>query len=373
MTSENCFPFRADHVGSLLRPAALLEARCAYENGRLSSEELHAAEDRAIRTAVELQQQVGLRAVTDGEFRRRWWHLDFLTAIENVERVAPRVKARFRTHSGPLELEAPAIRVTGKLARPDPIFVEHFRFLRSATSGVPKLAIPSPSVMHFRGGRAAVDPLAYPEIEEFFADLARIYAEEIADLAEAGCTYLQIDETNLAYLCDPLLREQVRERLGQDPSELARTYAGLINAAIRGRPAGMRVMLHLCRGNFRSGWAAEGGYEPVANVLFNEIEVDGYFLEYDDERAGGFEPLRLVPKGKVVVLGLVTTKRGELESPAAIRRRIEQASRFAPLEQLALSPQCGFASTCEGNVLTAGDQRSKLELVTRVAREVWNS
>ncbi len=371
MTGESAFPFRAEHVGSLLRPAALARARAAFELGRIAPEALRDAEDRAIRDAVELQEQVGLQVVTDGEFRRQWWHLDFLTAFENVERVAPKVKARFRTDAGPLELEAPGIRIAGKLSRPGPIFAGHFAFLRSATCAVPKMTIPSPSVMHFRGGRAAIDAAAYPDIEEFFADLARVYAEEIADLAAAGCTYLQIDETNLAYLCDPALREQVRARLGVDPDELARTYARLINAAIAGRPSGMRVVLHLCRGNFKSGWAAEGGYEPVAQLLFNAIDVDGYFLEFDDERSGGFEPLRLLPAHKLAVLGLITSKRAELESADAVSRRIEAAARFAPLEQLAVSPQCGFASTCEGNALTAEDQREKLALVTRVARQVW--
>jgi len=372
MTSQTRVPFRADHVGSLLRPAALLHARDSYERGLLSADDLRAAEDRAIYDAVDLQERVGLQVVTDGELRRRWWHLDFLTSFENVERVAPKVKARFRTQAGPLELEAPGIRVYGRLSRTRPILVEHFKFLQAATSAVPKVTMPSPSVMHFRGGRAAIDPVAYPDIEEFFTDLARVYAEEIADLAREGCTYLQIDETNLAYLCDPELREQVRVRIGMDANEVARTYARLINAAIASRPADMRVMLHLCRGNFKSGWAAQGGYEPVADVLFNEVAVDGYFLEFDDERAGGFEPLRLLPQGKTAVLGLVTSKRGELETATDIKRRIEAAARFAPLEQLALSPQCGFASTCEGNCLTADDQRRKLELVTRVAREVWN-
>lgn len=372
-TRHEAFPFRADHVGSLLRPKALLEARAAYDEGQLSAEALREQEDQAIRAAVDMQEQAGLQIVTDGEFRRRWWHLDFLTAFENVERVAPKVKARFRTDSGPLELEAPGIRVSGKLSRPGPIFVDHFKYLQSITSVVPKLSIPSPSVMHFRGGRAAVDSKAYPEIEEFFADLARVYAQEVADLAQAGCTYLQIDETNLAYLCDPALRDQVRERLGADPDDLARTYARLINAAIADRPSSMKVMLHLCRGNFKSGWAAEGGYEPVAEILFKEIDVDGYFLEFDDDRAGGFEPLRWLPKGKVAVLGLVTSKRGDLENEAAVKRRIEGASQFAPLEQLALSPQCGFASTCEGNSLTTEEQRRKLEFVTHVAREVWDA
>jgi 5-methyltetrahydropteroyltriglutamate--homocysteine methyltransferase len=364
--------FRADHVGSLLRPASLLEARDAHREGRLDGDALRRAEDDAIREVVDLQESLGLAAVTDGEFRRTWWHLDFLTAFENVERVAPRVKARFHTCAGPLDLEAPGLRVTGKLSRPAPILLDHFRFLNSVTSGVAKVTVPSPSVMHFRGGRAAIDPVAYPDLDEFFADLARVYREEIADLAAAGCKYLQIDETNLAYLCDPALREQVRSRIDADPDELAHTYARLINAAISSRPADMRVMLHLCRGNFRSAWAAEGGYEPVAEVLFNEIDVDGYFLEYDDERSGSFAPLRFLPQGKTVVLGLITSKRGELENRYAIKRRIDDAARFAPLEQLALSPQCGFASTCEGNVLSARDQRAKLSLVVEIAREVWH-
>jgi 5-methyltetrahydropteroyltriglutamate--homocysteine methyltransferase len=366
------FPFRADHVGSLLRPAGLIAARSAHQEGQITLDALRRAEDDAIRGAVALQEGLGLGVVTDGEFRRTWWHLDFLTAFDNVKRVAPKVKARFHTCEGPLELEAPGIQVTGKLARSSPIFVDHFRFLKSVASAVPKITLPSPSIMHFRGGRDAIDKVAYPDLKEFFADLARVYAEEIADLANAGCRYLQIDETNLAYLCDPTLREQVRARIGADPDQLALDYARLINACIAGRPADMKVMLHLCRGNFRSAWAAEGGYEPVADVLFNQIDVDGYFLEYDDERSGGFEPLRFLPKGKTVVLGLITSKRGDCESRDDLKHRIDRAARFAPLEQLALSPQCGFASTCEGNVVTLGDQRAKLSLVVQVAREVWH-
>ncbi len=282
------------------------------------------------------------------------------------------MKARFHTSAGPLELEAPGLRVSGKLSRPAPILVDHFRFLRSTTSAVAKMTLPSPSIMHFRGGRAAIDPVAYPDLDEFFCDLARVYREEVADLGRAGCKYLQIDETNLAYLCDPALREQVRSRIHTDPDELVHTYARLINASLSSRPADMRVMLHLCRGNFRSAWAAQGGYEPVAEVLFNEIDVDGYFLEYDDERSGSFAPLRCLPRGKTAVLGLITSKRGELENRCAIKRRIDEAARFAPLEQLALSPQCGFASTCEGNVLSPREQRAKLSLVVELAREVWH-
>lgn len=364
-------PFRADHVGSLLRPRRLLEARDQHARGEIDSAALRAVEDDAIREAVQFQEDVGLPVVTDGEFRRKWWHLDFLTAFGNAERVAPKIKARFHTHSGPLEFEAPGICVTGKLSRPAPIFVEHFRYLKTVTSAVPKMTIPSPSIMHFRGGRAAVDPVAYPELEEFFSDLAGVYAQEVRDLATAGCTYLQIDETNLAYLCDPALREQVRVRIDSDPDQLAHTYAKLINDSLAQRPAGMATMLHLCRGNFRSAWAASGSYEPVADVLFNAIGVNGYFLEYDDERSGGFEPLRFLPRDKTVVLGLVTSKSGMLESKDLIKRRIDQASRFVPLEQLALSPQCGFSSSCEGNELTLDDQRRKLALVVEVAREVW--
>ena len=370
--SASAFPFRAHHVGSLLRPASLIAARDAYRDGRLGDDALRGAEDAAIREAVALQESLGLPVVTDGEFRRTWWHLDFLTAFDNVRRVPPKVKARFHTHAGPLELEAPGLEVTGKLSRSRPILVDHFRFLSSITCAVAKMTLPSPSIMHFRGGRAAIDAAAYPDLEEFFGDLARLYREEVADLGRAGCKYLQIDETNLAYLCDPALREQVRSRLRADPDELLHTYARLINASIASRPADMRVMLHLCRGNFRSAWAAEGGYDPVAETLFNEIDVDGYFLEYDDERSGGFAPLRFLPKGKTVVLGLITSKRGELENPYAIKRRIHEAARYVPLEQLGLSPQCGFASTCEGNVLSASDQRAKLSLVVELAREVWH-
>ncbi|HTY93536.1 MAG TPA: 5-methyltetrahydropteroyltriglutamate--homocysteine S-methyltransferase [Steroidobacteraceae bacterium] len=364
-------PFRADHVGSLLRPPELLQGRRQFAAGEITAGQLRAIEDQAIADAVRRQEDAGLRVVTDGEFRRKFWHLDVLTAFENVERIAPRVKARFHTHAGALELEAPGIRVTGKLSRPAPILVEGFRYLKSVARSVPKVTLPSPTIMHFRGGRAAVDQHAYPEMEAFFADLAAVYAREIDDLGKAGCTYLQVDETNLAYLCDPALREQVRASIGVDPDELAEIYGRLINASIATRPPGMRVMVHLCRGNYRSGWVAEGGYEPVAQLLFNRIDADGYFLEYDDERSGGFEPLRLLPKGKIAVLGLITTKSGRLESKDFLKRRIDEAARFAPLEQLALSPQCGFASTVEGNSLTIDDQQRKLDLLVAVANEVW--
>jgi 5-methyltetrahydropteroyltriglutamate--homocysteine methyltransferase len=363
-------PFRAEHVGSLLRPPQLLAARDRFREGRISAAERAAVEDEAIREIVRRQEEIGLAAVTDGEFRRESWHLDFLKQFSNVVVSPSKISVSFHTEAGDLHRPPSALRVAGKLARPQPIFVEHFRFLKSVARAVPKISIPSPSNLHFRGGRRAVDQTAYPDLAEFYSDLARVYAEEVADLAAAGCRYLQIDEVNFAYLCDPNLREEVR-RVGEDPDLLPLTYARLINKTIEGRPKDMTVALHLCRGNFESAWLAEGGYEPVAEVLFNSIDADGYFLEYDTERAGDFEPLRLVPKGKTIVLGLVTTKHGALESADELKRRVEAASRYVPLEQLALSPQCGFASAGRGNLLTFDDQMAKLELVVDVARQIW--
>jgi 5-methyltetrahydropteroyltriglutamate--homocysteine methyltransferase len=363
-------PFRADHVGSLLRPRRLLDARDANSRGLLTAAALREVEDECIREAVALQEDLGFHGITDGEFRRTWWHLDFVQRFSNVTVVPPRMKARFRSAEGEIELLAPALRVDGRLARPQPIMAADFAFLKAATRRTAKVTIPSPSVMHFRGGRAAIDAKTYPEIAEFYADLARVYGEEVADLRRLGCTYLQIDEVNLAYLCDPKLQEQVRG-IGEDPKTLPRTYARLINGAIATRPADMTVCMHLCRGNFQSAWVAEGGYDPIAEVLFNEIDVEGYFLEYDSPRAGGFAPLRFLPKGKIAVLGLVTTKSGALESKDALKRRIDEAAKYAPLDQLALSPQCGFSSTVEGNKVTLDDEIAKLRLVAEVAREVW--
>jgi 5-methyltetrahydropteroyltriglutamate--homocysteine methyltransferase len=363
-------PFRADHVGSLLRPQRLLDARDAKARGLLTAAALREVEDACIREVVALQEDLGFHGITDGEFRRTWWHLDFVQRFSNVTVVPPRMKARFRSAEGEIELLAPALRVDGRLARPQPIMAADFAFLKAATRRTPKVTIPSPSVMHFRGGRAAIDAKTYPEIAEFYADLARVYGEEVADLGRLGCTYLQIDEVNLAYLCDPKLQEQVRG-IGEDPKTLPRTYARLINGAIATRPADMTVCMHLCRGNFQSAWVAEGGYDPIAEVLFNEIDVEGYFLEYDSPRAGGFAPLRFLPKGKIAVLGLVTTKSGALESKDALKRRIDEAAKYAPLDQLALSPQCGFSSTVEGNKVTLDDEIAKLRLVAEVAREVW--
>jgi len=363
-------PFRADHVGSLLRPPRLLAAREAKSRGALDAAGLRAVEDDCIREVVKLQEDLGYRGVTDGEFRRTWWHLDFVRQFTNITVVPPSVKARFRTEKGEIELLAPGLRVDGRLARPKPIMAADFQFLKAATRATGKVTIPSPSVVHFRGGRGAIDAEAYPDIEDFYADLARVYSEEVAELGRIGCTYLQLDEVNLAYLCDPALQEQVRG-IGEDPKTLPRTYAKLINGAIASRPAEMTVCMHLCRGNFKSGWVAEGGYDPVAEVLFNEIDVTGYFLEYDSPRAGGFAPLRFVPKGKIVVLGLVTSKSGTLEKKDAVKRRIDEAAKFAPLEQFALSPQCGFASTEEGNVLAEEEQWAKLRMINELADEVW--
>lgn len=363
-------PFRADHVGSLLRPPQLHAARAARKAGEIDASELRRVEDQAIRDAVKLQEDLGFQAVTDGEFRRAYWHIDFLTQFENAVAVSPNVKARFHTEAGDIEAQPPGIRVVGKLSRRKFIMADDFAFLKSVTKVTPKVTIPSPSNMHFRGGRAAIDQTAYPDMADFYADLGRIYAEEVAALAAAGCTYLQLDEVFLAYLCDPKLREQVR-RIGEDPDTLPKTYAKLINAAIATRPGSMTVCMHLCRGNFTSAWVAEGGYDPVAELLFNEINIDGYFLEYDSPRAGNFAPLRFVPKGKKVVLGLITTKKGELEKPDDLRQRIDEAAKYLPIDQICLSPQCGFASTEEGNRITLEDEIAKLDLVQEVARLVW--
>jgi 5-methyltetrahydropteroyltriglutamate--homocysteine methyltransferase len=370
MAPRNLPPFRADHVGSLLRPKALHDAREQKKRNEIDAAALRKVEDQAIRDVVKLQEDVGLEVTTDGEFRRAFWHLDFLEQFANVTVVPPSIKASFHTHTGDIHFAPPGIRVDGKLSRPHPIFVDHFKFLKSVTKVTPKITIPAPSNMHFRGGRKAIDQKAYPDLGEFYDDLGRVYSEEVKELAAAGCRYLQIDEVNFAYLCDPKLREQV-QNIGSDPRTLPQTYAKLINASIAGRPKDMVVAMHLCRGNFKSAWVAEGGYEPVADVLFNQVDVTGYFLEYDDPRSGDFAPLRFVPKGKTVILGLVTTKLPKLETKAELKRRIEEAAKFCPLDQLALSPQCGFSSTVEGNDVTVDDEIAKLHLVVETAKEVW--
>jgi 5-methyltetrahydropteroyltriglutamate--homocysteine methyltransferase len=364
-------PFRADQVGSLLRPKELLLARKQREQGEISAPALRALEDRCIREVVKLQEDVGLQGITDGEFRRAIFHVDFLKRIHGVTVSAAQYKVKFRGQGKEIDFSPPVLGVGARLQRPEGgVAVEDFRFLKSVTSRTPKLCIPSPSMLHFRGGRGSVDQQAYPDIAEFFDDLARVYREELADLAAAGCTYLQLDDTNLAYLCDPEHRERARA-IGEDPNKLPSIYAKLISDSVRGRPAGFRTCIHLCRGNFRSAWVAEGSYEAVAETLFNEIAVDAFFLEYDDSRSGGFEPLRFVPKDKLVVLGLITSKRPELEPKDAIKRRIEEAARFVPLENLALSPQCGFSSSEHGNDLTVEEQIAKLRLVVEIAAEVW--
>jgi 5-methyltetrahydropteroyltriglutamate--homocysteine methyltransferase len=367
-------PFRADHVGSLIRPQELIKAREQAQNNEISGAELARIQHAAIREVVCLQENLGLKLVTDGEFNRTSWHRDFMLRFANVKLVPSRMKVRFRTAEGDRDHSAPALQVTGKLARPQAggIFVDDFKFLFSVARVTAKITIPSPTVMHFRGGREAIDEAAYPDIAAFYHDLAGLYRDEIAELAQAGCRYLQIDEVNLAYLCDPQLRQQVAN-IGEDPASLPNTYARLLNDTIKERPRDMTVCMHLCRGNFAGAWVAEGGYEPIAELLFNAIDVNGYFLEYDSARAGSFEPLRFLPKGKIAVLGLVTTKSARLESKDELKRRIEEASKHAPLEQLALSPQCGFSSGIGGNTMDVEHEVAKLRLVVETAREVWGS
>src|SRR5436309_10925286 len=362
-------PCRADHVGSLLRPPALIEARRRQQAGAISKEELRRIEDTHIREVVKKQQDAGLKSITDGEFRRTFFHIDFLEKLEGVT-VTGGIETKFHSRTGVIDFAPPQLSVTGKLRHVVDIQKADFEFLESVTTETPKVTIPSPTMVHFRGGRKTIDLHAYPDMDEFFHDLARCYREEVDSLYRAGCRYIQFDDTNLAYLCDPKLRAGAKER-GLDPDHLPRDYAALINAVIDNRPNDLTVAVHLCRGNFKSAWVAEGGYEPVADVLFNELNVDGYFLEYDDERAGDFKPLRFVPKHKTVVLGLVTTKTSEVESKQSLIERIKEAARYMPLEQMCLSPQCGFSSTVEGNQISEDEQWAKLRLIVDVAREVW--
>jgi 5-methyltetrahydropteroyltriglutamate--homocysteine methyltransferase len=363
-------PFRADHVGSLLRPPAIHEARAAFRTGELDAAGLRAIEDREIAAMIPQLAATGIRSITDGEFRREWFHLDFLQQLGGITTqgtIASTSDSEQTVHQAP-----PRITVTGTLTHERPIQVADFEFVAAQTpSGcVPKVCIPSPTMAHFRGGRAGIDITSYPDLDVFFEDLARVYREEIAALHAAGCRYLQLDDTNLAYLCDPGMRRGALER-GDDPDELPRTYAALINAALEGRPDDLTVAVHLCRGNFRSTFFASGGYEPVAEVLFTELAVDAYFLEYDDERSGDFAPLRFVPPGKTVVLGLVTSKFPALEPAADVKARIDDATRYVPLDQLCLSPQCGFSSTIQGNVMTQEEQWAKLRHVVAIADDVW--
>jgi 5-methyltetrahydropteroyltriglutamate--homocysteine methyltransferase len=364
-------PFRADHVGSLLRPPELLRAREESAQGRMSADELRGVEDDAIREAVRMQEDVGLQSATDGEFRRASWHMDFIYQLDGIDQADEQVKVEFHNEQGDLEFTAAALSVHDRVGLSKTIFGDAFEALKSmTTTTTPKLTIPSPSMVHYRGGRAAISEDVYPDVEEFWSDLTAAYRDEVRRLGALGCTYLQFDDTSLAYLNDPKQREYVAG-IGGDPDRQHVHYIHHINEALAGRPDGMRVTTHMCRGNFRSSWVAEGGYDFVAEALFNELEVDGFFMEYDDARSGGFEPLRFVPDGKMVVLGLVTTKRGELEEKDELKRRIEDASRFVPLDQLCLSPQCGFSSTVEGNTLTYDQQVAKLRLIVETAQEIW--
>jgi 5-methyltetrahydropteroyltriglutamate--homocysteine methyltransferase len=360
-------PFRADHVGSLLRTAPLKEARARRETGGISAEDLKAIEDREIAEIIRKQEDIGLPAVTGGEFRRAFWNYDFLGKLDGVEAYLGERKIKFDG----INPKPMMLRVTGKLGTfSGHPMLDHFKFIKAHTRVVPKMTIPSPSSLHFRYGRDAVPDSIYPDMNDFYRDLGQTYRKAVRAFADAGCRYLQLDEVNFTYLCDPKLRAQVANR-GDDPGQLPLVYAGMINAAISDIPADMTIAMHLCRGNFQSTFVASGGYEPVAEILFNAINVHGYFMEYDSDRAGGFEPLRFVPKDKTVVLGLVTSKSGRLESKDEIKRRIEQAAKFVPLEQLCLSPQCGFASTEEGNILAEDEQWAKLRMIVELAEEVW--
>jgi 5-methyltetrahydropteroyltriglutamate--homocysteine methyltransferase len=366
-------PYRADHVGSLLRPPELLRARDDHAEGRIDDEALRAIEDEAIRDVVRMQQDVGLKTATDGEFRRASWHMDFIYSLDGVSKAPGHLTVKFHNPEGDIEFTPAALHIDGKLGVSETIFGRDFEFLQGIAGGsTPKLTIPSPSMVHYRGGRAAIDESVYPDMDEFWADLTSAYAEQVRRVGELGCTYLQFDDTSLAYLNDPKQREMVAAQ-GSDAEHLHEAYISHINEALAGRPEGMAVTTHMCRGNFRSSWVAEGGYDFVAEALFNDLGVDGFFMEWDDARSGGFEPLRFVPKGKIVVLGLVTTKRGELESKDELKRRIEEASQYVDVDQLCLSPQCGFSSTVEGNVLSREQQADKLRLIVEVADEVWGA
>jgi 5-methyltetrahydropteroyltriglutamate--homocysteine methyltransferase len=371
MAARTTPPFRADHVGSLLRPPELLRARDDLAAGRIDAGELRAIEDDAIRDVVRMQEEVGLRSATDGEFRRASWHMDFIYQLGGITKAQDNLTVQFRNEEGTIEFTPAALHVEAPVALSEPIFAEDFRFLQSCVStATPKLTIPSPSMVHYRGGRASIDEDVYPDMAAVWADLTSAYSAEVGALGGLGCTYLQFDDTSLAYLNDPRQRELIAS-MGGDAEHQHEAYIRHINEALADRPEGMAITTHMCRGNFRSSWVAEGGYDFVAEALFNELEVDGFFMEWDDERSGGFEPLRLVPAGKIVVLGLVTTKRPDLEAKDHLKRRIEEAARYVDVDQLCLSPQCGFSSTVEGNALTREEQVAKLRLVVETAAEVW--
>jgi 5-methyltetrahydropteroyltriglutamate--homocysteine methyltransferase len=374
MTLRSHPPFRADHVGSFLRPAYLLEAREKKAKGEITPAQLRSVEDRAITEIVKFQADVGLQSITDGEFRRTYFHIDFLEQLGGVKTDIPVTIVR---PDGTEELAPPVIRVIDKVRHAKNIQLADFEYLKTQVEALglkavmPKVTIPSPTMLHFRGGRAGISKEAYPELDPvFYDDVAKAYGEELQSLADAGCTYVQMDDTNMAYLCDERMREAARQR-GDDPNELPHRYAGFINKVVAHKPKGMTLAMHLCRGNFKSTHAAAGNYEPVAEALLSEMKLDAFFLEYDDERSGDFRPLRYLSKDKVVVLGLVTTKFGQLESKDALKRRIDEAAKYAPLDQMCLSPQCGFSSTVHGNNIAVEDQRRKLALVVETAQEVW--
>ena len=366
MTQRTKPPFRADQVGSLLRSAPVREARTKRLAGEIKPAELKAVEDAEIKKLVARQESIGLQAVTDGEFRRSWWHYDFLAKLDGVELVSVAQGLQFKG----TQTKAEGLHVHGKLGFSSHPMIEHFKYLKSVAKVTPKMTIPSPTALHFRGGRKAIEMSAYPTMEPFFEDLGHAYTKAVGAFGEAGCIYLQLDEVFVAYLCDDAQRQMLRDR-GDDPDKLLFVYRDLVNAAVAGRTPGMTISMHLCRGNFRSTWMAQGGYERVADVLFNQMNVDAYFMEYDTDRAGGFEPLRFLPKNKHVVLGIMTSKTGALESKDQLKRRIDEAAKFAPIEQLCLSPQCGFASTEEGNLLAEDEQWAKLSRCVEVAKEVW--
>jgi methionine synthase II (cobalamin-independent) len=371
MSDRTTPPFRADHVGSLLRPKHLLQARQDFAADRLSAEELRAIEDEAIRDAVQLQEDVGLKSATDGEFRRASWHMDFIYQLGGISKSPGNLSVKFHNADGDIEFTPAAMHIDGTVTLEKPIFADDFQYLQSVVSNAtPKLTIPSPSMVHYRGGRAAIEQSIYPDMDQFWSDLTAAYADQVVAMGELGCTYLQFDDTSLAYLNDPKQRAEMAAK-GDDAEHLHESYIRHINEALSRRPDGMAITTHMCRGNFRSSWVAEGGYDFVAEALFNELNVDGFFMEWDDARSGSFEPLRFVPKGKVVVLGLVTTKTGELETKNFLKRRIEEATKYVDLDQLCLSPQCGFSSTVEGNALSVEQEADKLRLIVETAQEVW--
>ncbi|HZT50931.1 MAG TPA: 5-methyltetrahydropteroyltriglutamate--homocysteine S-methyltransferase [Stellaceae bacterium] len=369
MTQRTTPPFRAEHVGSLLRPPEVVKARDDFAAGRIDAAALRAIEDRAIAAAVRMQEEVGLEAVTDGEMRRQTWHLDFYHQIGGLAKSAEKVRVPFHTDAGDIPFDTEGMWITAPLRLEKTIFGDDFTYLKSVAKAVPKLTIPSPTVAHRRGGQM-LNRAVYADADAMWRDLSQVYRDEIAALARLGCTYLQIDDTSWAALCDPETRAAL-SKAGNDGEHMHAVYIKAFNDAVRDRPKGMTIVTHTCRGNYRSGWMASGAYDYIAEPLFGSLDVDGFFLEYDDARSGGFAPLRFVPKGKMVVLGLVTTKKGALERKDELKRRIDEAARYVPLDQLCLSPQCGFSSTLEGNALTQEEQRAKLRLVVETAREVW--